>query len=628
MLSEQLLLGEVPWWNPYSGGGVPLHTLYTSQGLSPVVLILSLFNLYGPHTLTLEVLVLIALSFCGMYCCARVFCDRLSAYVAAFAYTLTPFLHIQSVLNIEMLGSACALPWLALGAQLLLARQMKGVPILAAALGLAFTSGYLGINYFFLVFLLFTTLLYLLIRALKKNRLTNSHHTLPFTSQQFRRISWLLIAAFFLFLLLIAPLIYETFRNFDNTFFTKRLIDPFSVSMQLESLNSVLDTRGISPFNADPYGGHATFFFIPSLLLLGALSTLFRPSTLLTSLAIAFCVVFCTALSSEYLFSRLIIAVVPGFSLIRLHSWLQPAIMLLLLLIAAHGVDMLSSLRGMPWRLFIRVVLLYVSLIGLMLLYQEPSAIDTKYVLIVIGFGSLATITGLCLLRATTNPITQVACLLGLISIAVCQIYISNLRWDRGALNARLLSPVEQVEALKKYDESRLIKPQALTTRDATAVDSPAPYLLKRPVIDSYMPQRNPAMTALIEQGKQSLLTHYTLNLGGQPIASEALWSTANTLQINWGHLQVSQPILLSIPFSTNWTARAGKHDFAITRGAANLLQVNIDQPISRVELIYSTKISNALLIISMLTWLVIGIWLIYAGVSPRSVKSSLASTG
>ena len=627
VISEQLLLGQFPWWNPYSGGGVPLHTLYTSQGLSPVVLILSLFNLYGPHTLTLEVLILNGLSFVGMYCCVRLSCSRLPAYAAAFAYTLTPFIHIQSVLNIEMLGSACALPWLALGTQLILARKMKGVPIFAAALGLAFTSGYLGINYFFLVFLLFTTLLYLLIRVLK-NKLTNAHHVLPITPQQFRQVSWLFVAALVVFLLMIAPLIYETFRNFDNAFFTKRIIDPFSVSMQLESLNSVVDTKGISPFNADSYGGHTTFFFLPSLLLLGVLSTLVKPSTLMTSLAISLCIVFCTALSSQYLFSRLIIAVVPGFSLIRLHSWLQPAIMLLLLMVAAYGIDSARSLRGMTWRTLVCVVLLYLSLIGLMLWYQEPSAIDTKYLLLVLGLGSLTTIAGLCILRATTTPLIQVASVLGLLSIAVCQIYIANLRWDRGALNARLPSPTEQIDILEEYQKSQFKAPQAYTKRDPTSDDSAAPYLLKRPVIDSYMPQRNPAMTALIERGEQSLLTHYTLTLASQPITSEALWSTTNTLEINWGQHQVSQPILISIPFSTNWIARSGKHDFAITRGAANLLQVNIDAPITRLELIYSTTISNALLIISILTWLALGIWLIYANVSSRSVKSSFASIG
>ena len=626
VLAEQILLGEFPWWNPYSGGGVPLHTLYTSQGLSPVVLILSLFNLYEPQTLTLEILILNAISFIGMYCCVRLSCSRLSAYVAAFTYTLTPFIHIQSVLNIEMLGSSCALPWLALGTQFILARRMKGVPIFAAALSLAFTSGYLGINYFFLVFLLFTTLLYLLIRALK-NKFTNANQVLPITLQQCRQVSWLFIAAFFLFLLIIAPLIYETFRNFDDTFFTKRIIDPFSVSMQLESLNSIVDTKGISPFNADRYGGHATFFFIPSLLLLGVLSTLFRPSTFITSLAISLCVVFCTALSSQYLLSRLIIAAVPGFSLIRLHSWLQPAIMLLILMVAAHGIDSIRSLSGMTWRIFIRVVLLYLSLIGLIWLYKEPSAIDTKYVLLVIGLGSLATVAGLCLLRAATSRLIQVVSLLGLISIAICQIYISNLRWDRGTLNARLPSPPEQVDNLEKYNASRFSAPQAHTKRDATSVDSAAPYLLKRPVVDSYMPQRNPAMTGLIERGEQTLLTHHTLTLTGQPISSAALWSTANMQEISWGQNSVSQPILITIPFSTNWIAHSGKHDFGITRGEANFLQVNIDAPITRLELIYSTKISNTLLIVSMLTWLAIGIWLIYASVIPRFAKPSFAST-
>ena len=626
VISEQILLGEFPWWNPYSGGGVPLHTLYISQGLSPIVLVLSLFNLYGPHTLTLEILILNTLSFVGMYCCVRLSCSRLSAYVAAFAYTLTPFIHIQSVLNIEMVGSACALPWLAVGTQLILATQMKGVPIFAAALGLAFTSGYLGINYFFLVFLLLTTVLYLLVRVLI-DKFTNSNHVSPITLQQFRQVSWLFVAAFLLFLLIISPLIYETFRNFDKAFFIKRIIDPFLLSMQLESLNSILDTKGTSPFDADQYGGHAGFFFMPSLLLIGVLSTLFRPSTFITSLWIVLCIIFCTALSSEYLFSRLIIAVVPGFSLIRLHSWLQPAIMLLILMIAAHGVDSARSLSGMTWRVFIRVVVFYLSFIVLFLSYQGIDTIDTKYVLRIIGLGSLSAVAGLCLLRATMRPLIRAGCVFGLISIAVCQIYIANLRWDRGALNARLPSPVEQIDALEKYDATRFSAPKAQTTREATSVDSAVPYLFKRPVIDSYMPQRNPAMTDLIERGEQSLLTHYTLTLNGQPITSEALWSTTNTLEINLGQNPVSQPILITIPFSTNWIARSGKHEFSITRSAHNFLQVNIDTPSAQIELIYSTKVSNTLFIISMLTWLAMGIWLIYLSVSSRLVKSSFAST-
>ncbi len=619
-VSDFIHAGHVPWWNPYSGGGAPINTLYIPQALSPVVVAISLFHPYTTNSLVAEIIALNVIAFLGMYCWVRLHCSRVAAYVAAYTYTLTPFMLIQSLLNIEAVGSACALPWIALGIGLIFKQQKSGAPILCVGLGLAFTAGYLGINYFFSVFLLFTLVLYLVLYLLANVTTSKSYCVNTFKSH-FKKI-WSFAKALILWGLIMAPLVYETFRNVDTSFFLNRGIDPFFLSMKLQSIATLLDTKGVSLYDLDSHGAYTTFFFIPSLMLFGIFCSVLRPTIFTVSLGISFGVAFCTALSGQYAITKYIISTVPGFSDIRIHSWLMPGLLLLLLTIAAHGIDQVRVCCKIKTPQVFGVLIFYLLLNGGYFFNAKAVDFDPDYVLLVVGFGLLVTLGGLFALRTNKNPLVQVACSVALVAVSVYQMNIAGNRWDRTSLDERLTPETHQAGLVERYKKDRLPLATTHATRDVTSVDDASPYLLKRPVVDSYMPQRNFAFTYFIVHDDKTLLSHYTLTLNREPIKSENLWKTSDTLEIDWGERIQSTPVLVTIPFSQNWIASSGDRVFSITKGASNFLQINVDIPITSVRLTYETKVSNILLILSIIGWMIVGFWLIWSFVIDRCCRS------
>jgi uncharacterized membrane protein YfhO len=125
----------------------------------------------------------------------------------------------------------------------------------------------------------------------------------------------------------------------------------------------------------------------------------------------------------------------------------------------------------------------------------------------------------------------------------------------------------------------------------------------------------------------KTLLSHYTLTLNREPIKSQNLWKTPDTLEIDWGERVQSAPVLVTIPFSSNWVASSGDRSFSVTKGFSNFLQVNIDAPITSLRLTYATQVSNILLVLSIIGWIVVGIWLIWSVSRERRYQSPASMT-
>lgn len=606
VISDSIQNGHFPWWNPYSGGGVPAHTLYTSQGLSPIVLALSLLGHYDTTLFITEAITLNAIAFVGAYFFTRQYCSRLPSYIAAFSYALTPFMTIQSLLNIEAVGSASALPWIMLGAKLIIESRLLGVVIFPAGLGLAFTSGYLGLNYLNLCFLLLFFFILFIVTHIKIIYFSDRCHT-PYLKLIIpTKIYYISFSATLIFLSLISPLIYETFRNFDTGFFTKRSINPFEVSVQLKSVLSILDTKGIAPFEPDEYGGHLILLFVPSIMLFGLFQSILKPTALVITLWITLTLIFTSALSEQYFLARLIVMLIPGFDAIRLHSWLASTIIFLILMLGAIGLSQASSLSKATSTALGATTLCYTALIAIYFMSQPAELIRDKFFWLSTVFCSALSIALLFALRKVANIEMKVVLGLALLTISISQIFVASTRWDRGTLYARLLPNTLQKDAYLLYKQRDTTIHSLQSLRGLHSSSAEAPYLLKSPVVDSYMPQRNPSFTSLIEQNRGGLLSSYTLDLASVPIPSQAHWITTDQLELTFTSAPQTAAFLVSIPFSHNWQATSGERTFSVVKGEFNFLRIEIDTPLDRIQLTYKTSFSNILLGYSTLCWLLI----------------------
>lgn len=131
--------GAVPWWNPYSGVGLPLAAEYQPAAFFPLTLLL-----LAPHGMTLQHVALQVLAGAGTYGLLRQMgLGRLAATTGACLYafngTLAWFAH----------GPAQAvpfLPWMLWGIERALAHSRSGAPggwrMLAAAMALSLLAGF------------------------------------------------------------------------------------------------------------------------------------------------------------------------------------------------------------------------------------------------------------------------------------------------------------------------------------------------------------------------------------------------------------------------------------------------------------------------------------------------------
>ncbi len=133
------LQGQLPWWNPYSGVGLPLAAEYQPAAFFPLTPILLL-----PQGLLWEHLLLQVLAGWGTYALLRQMgLGRLAATTGGLLYafngTLAWFAH-ASALPVPFL------PWMLLGIERALAKSTLGLPggwrLLAVALALSLLAGF------------------------------------------------------------------------------------------------------------------------------------------------------------------------------------------------------------------------------------------------------------------------------------------------------------------------------------------------------------------------------------------------------------------------------------------------------------------------------------------------------
>lgn len=607
LISASLRSGIFPLWDPYIGAGVPLHSIYTSIGLSPIVWALSLLRKYDTVLFILEILALNFLGFIGMWLWLKTRSSTFISCLGALSYSLSPYLLFQAKINLEALGSAVAIPWICLGAYQISKQNSIGVAVLAGGLALAFTSGYLGTNVLTLELLGIWALLLICIHygSLSGLNINKSQREIWVS------IIYLLASLALCALALCIP-ISETLINLNLDFFTKRNIDPFTASIQLQSLKNIFDNR-VNPFIADPFGGHDAMLYVPSILLGGIVYGLHKPNRIITSTVIAFALAFMACLSKEYVAAKLLVRLLPGFNEIRFHGWLS--MLLVFYLITIGSLGLISLYKDAQVNRNIYKITLTLTLVVIALTYISQSNRDWPYlfatlIVSMISFSSFQMI-------AKSNQHAKLYLSICIIFLEITQIYLANIRWDLEGFNKRFGVQTKEIqqrqrEAIRNTLPAFTIPPN---TRDLFPEypDSENAHYSRKPLVEGYLPQRNPAITKLIVEGQIELLKNYAITSDGKPIQYELTALTPNQLKIKFLEDMGNQSIIITSPYSANWRGYdQNRKPIEILKNNLGLMEISSINGGHFISMEYEPKYLKFMLLLTIFSWLIILIWPFY----------------
>ena len=607
LISISLRSGIFPLWDPYIGAGVPLHSIYTSIGLSPIVWVLSLLRKYDTILFILEILALNFLGFTGMWFWLKTRSSTFISLLGALSYSLSPYLLFQAKINLEAMGSAVAIPWICLGAYQISKQNSIGVAVLAGGLGLAFTSGYLGTNVLMLELLGIWALLLICIQygSLAGFDVNKSQKNIRLPIIYF--LASLVLCAFILSI----P-ITETLNNLDLDFFTNRNVDPFTASIQLESLKNLFD-NSVNPFIADPFGGHDVMLYVPSIMLGGLIYGLYKPDRVMIGTLLAFTITLMACLSKEYAVAKFLVGLLPGFKEIRFHAWLSILLVFFLITMGSLGLSKFYKDSQYGHKTYKPVIL--ITIIIITATYFTQSDRDWTYLFIT----TLISITSLISLQKIANGTNPKRVLLSIciIFLSLFQMYLANIRWDLEGFNKRFGVQTKEIqqrqrEVIRNALPAFTIPPN---TRDLFPEypDSENEHYSKRPLVEGYLPQRNPAITKLITEGQMEILKYYAITSDGKPIRYELTSLTPNQFKIKLLEDLGNESIVITTPYSPNWRGYDQNHKpLEIQKNKLGLMEISSVPGGRFISMEYEPKWLKLMLSLTIFSWAFILIWPLY----------------
>lgn len=625
LLSSGLRDGFVPLWDPYSGGGVAVFSIYMSADASPLVWVIALLRSYDLSSFVLEILSLNAIAAIGMYLLLRKRGCRWVATAAAAAFALTPFMVLQSQLNIEAAGTAAAIPWIVLGVTRIAASEAVGVPLLAGGLGLALTSGYLGLTLLTCEFLLISGIAWLIARYVQC-RMADLASPLPPVRSLARRAGYVAAAVGFVACML-GLAIAETFANLSLGDFTDRAVDPFVGSLQPGSLTTLVNLASVNPY-ASSFGNHVTILFVPTVFLIGLVFGLRRPTPFFLAAAGTAVLVFVASLPGNYTVTRFLVSAIPGMDTIRFHSWLSILIVFLAITAGADGLRAPRSEVRFAATAVMAVgcalAVVYV-VVGEMQDQSVPSA--------VVGVGCIILVSAfLALLTRPLSIFPRRALGAGIVLITVTQLTIANTQVVNpylGAFNKAQASAIQDT-----IDAAPDGFPTPPTFRRLQAPEPPnglVPNLhsyQRVPVVESYMPQRHPAITRLLDAGRAQPLRSYALTSSLVPLRYSLVGLTPNSLLLRLHRGTPTRHVVLSVPFSPNWVARVDGKATTTRRSLDGLLAIGRVRGGSEITLEYSPWYAWPLGLLALGAWLVVLGWVPLSRLAQRLRRDGTLHVG
>jgi len=464
------------------------------------------------------------------------------SFLGALSYSLSPYLLFQAKINLEAIGSAVAIPWICLGAYQISKQNSIGVAVLAGGLGLAFTSGYLGTNVLMLELLGIWALLLICIqsRALIRFDLKGPQKNIWIS------IIYFLISSILCTFLLSVP-ISETLINLNLDFFTKRNVDPFTAAIQLESLKNIFDNR-VNPFIADRFGGHDVMLYMPSILVGGLIYGLYKPSRVMIATLLAFAITLMACLSKEYAVARFLVGLLPGFKEIRFHAWLSILLVFFLITMGSLGLSKLYQDSQYGRKVYKPAIL--ITIIIIIATHFSQADRDLKY-LSITALISITSLVSFQKIAISTKPLRLLLSIC-VVFLALTQLYLASIRWDLEGFNKRFGVQAKEIqqrqrEVIKNTLPTFTIPPN---TRDLFPEypDSENAHYSKRPLVEGYLPQRNPAISKLIAEGQLERLKYYAITSDARPILYKLTSLTPNQFKIEILEDLDNQSITITTP--------------------------------------------------------------------------------
>ena len=520
--SRSLREGVLPLWDPFSGGGAPIHTLFSSVVITPTFIFSHIVTTSVEFASYLESMLVTGIAFLGMWVLLSRSL-RWYQFVGSLAYALSGYMIFQNYLNVEGAYSAAAIPWIFIGLAKGTSTRAGAYGCLAFGVAVATTSGYLGMN----ILGIYPITMWLLLTSADEFRRRRT------TWNELRNFGFRIAMAIMLGALPLVFPIVETVRNGYLGVFTSRDINPYAGSVKISSILTLIGTFGLDPTNQDQWGGGPAILFVPFVVLyLIVVSLRKRVSGMMPTLVTAV-VTYILLLSNKYPFVELVHSVLPGWNSIRYHGWLTIYIVFFILYAGALGSSKAESSRGglLPPRHVI-----YLSLITTTISIFVAGGED-KYLIVAIGAVGLITVY-------------KKIFTLSLISIAILQIVAATAGignpwpFSRDAREVALISKTieDSTNSAQIIGDKRIISDDRFTN---------AHYFLLQPSVFAYQPGIHPISSRVFASGRSELLENYIISNSEIPINVQVLQISSNEFQVKV--LGAAQTAQATIPYSANW---------------------------------------------------------------------------
>jgi hypothetical protein len=628
--------GMVPLWDPYTGGGVQINSLYTPFATSPVMIVLSGFGPYTTATLKWEVMLYMSLLVVGMYAwLTHISSPGIAAFLAPTLALGAPAVNVAQ-LNVEVLASVAMLPWTVLALTRCLRGDRDGGPLLALSLGLMCTCGYLGLNVLMIELTVLFAVAWFLTGAYAGNGSARQAATGLVTRLQPALFS--ILPGLALTGGMLAFISLETFSNLTTDVFLGRQLDPHEGSLGGSSWLTLFCPVGANPWIGDEHKAWTVILFTGSSIVAALLAACLRPrlDTVVCLIAAAF--VYLASLSGEYACARLLTQVLPLFRHIRWHCWLGPMVQFFLVSAAA------TSIAEFQRRPLTRVETVAVVAFGWLATLGAADWIrrgaDLEQSATALGsIGAWLFFSGVIMMLVCILPMfcrgTSPAWKTTLVWGVLCLLHTVQMTWSATLSVSphvyKLWGPVDHEEkvALRAEIERTTVGrfvPPANNQRQLRGDDriTNHHYFLKQPVVQSYFPNVHPAAEALANRSGIVALSRFFV-VDADPETPLHVTFQRFDLQSCEATIDVPETVTSlrwNTPFSPGWRARIDGRPTSVTRSADGLITIDVTPGRHQVAFTYRPWYLAWALTLGAACWATAVIWLTWILVTGTPARS------
>lgn len=630
--------GIIPLWDPYTGGGVQINSLYTPFATSPVMIALSAFGPYTTATLKWEVMLYMTLLIVGMYAwLVHISSSGIAAVLAPTLALGSPAVNVAQ-LNVEVLASVAMLPWMILALTRCLRGDRDGGPLLALSLGMMSTCGYLGLNVLMGELAALFAVAWFMTGADAGN--APSRQAATSLTKRLQPVILAILSGLALTLGMLAFVTLETFSNLSTDVFLKRQLDPHEGSLRGSSWLTLFCPVGADPFVGDEYRAWTVVLFSGSIAVFALLAACFQPrlKTVVCLGAAAF--VFLASLSSEFACARLLTQALPFFRHIRWHFWLGHMVQFFVVSAAATAMAdfqrrPLTRIEGLA-----AVALGWLATLGAADWIRRGADMELSAAALE-SIGPWLGLSGLIMALACVLPAfcrgTPPAWKSTLAWGTLCVLRAAQMTWsatlsvsphqydiwgpvDREEKTA-ILTEIERTTVSHFKPPVDNQRPLRLSDRDDRITNHH--YFLKQPVVQGYFPNAHPAAEALVRRdGIIALSRFFVVDSDADiplPVTFQRfdLQSCEATIDVP----EAVSSIRWNTPFSPSWQARIDGCPVSVMRSTDGLVLIDVTPGRHRVAFTYRPWYLIWALMLSATCWAIALVWLSWAIVLRPSRK-------